>query len=426
MLLYLLLLEIPFGALPETYQRYEESIDEEKNVFRCFSDKKEISLDKVNNGYPDCSDASDEPGTSTFVNHSFYCKNEGYVPEIISGWLVSDGICDCCDGSDEFFNKHVTCPNTCQSAESDRKMLFRKVTNAIKDGIDLHKERLQKGPAKMILMKQRKAEIEAKIARYEEDIEKIENKTKKSKQIPLPPKTIEPTNAEAENNKKNNEEKYENKENNENSQKGSDFKHFEGSSEQQTTQETITEDAKTKEPMWRAVFRLIWHFTFHVPETGTTISDRLNRKTIDDIKDKISKKKDELKEFDGISDFPKDADLSFVPIYGEDYKKGDYRIDFLKEIKKNYQSIGKYNRTNGNIQYYTGGKHCKDTNEDAQTIVELVCWKRDKLASVTEISECHNHAIFGTPSVCTKESLNGIEKLPIEKLENILSSFGMK
>ena len=426
LLFYLLLFEIPFGALPETYQRYEKSIDEEKNVFRCFSDQKEISLDKVNNGYPDCSDASDEPGTSTFVNHTFYCKNEGYVPEIISSWLVSDGICDCCDGSDEFFNKHVTCPNTCESAEIDRKMLFRKVINAYKDGIDLHRERNLKGPTKMNIMKQRKAEIEAKIARFEEDIEKIENKTKKSKLAPPPSKTIEPTNAEKEKDKTNKEEKRENEENSENSQKNSDFQHFEGSSEPQTTQESNEENTKTKEPTWRAVFRLIWHFTFHVPETGTTISDRLNRKTIDDIKDKISKKKDELKEFEGISSFPNDTDLSFVPIYGEDSRKGDYKIEFLKEIKKDYQSIGKYNKTTGNIQYYTGGKHCSDSKEDAQTTVELVCWKRDKLASVDEVSECRYHAVFGTPSVCTQESLKGLEKLPIGKLEDILSFFGMK
>lgn len=39
----------------------------------------------------------------------FFCNNAGHVPRDLSSSFVDDGICDCCDGSDE----PAGCPNTC-------------------------------------------------------------------------------------------------------------------------------------------------------------------------------------------------------------------------------------------------------------------------------------------------------------------------
>ena len=76
----------------------------------------------VNDNYCDCSDMTDEPQTSacaTFqpfalsspnASAGFHCANEGFLPRNLSFSMVDDGICDCCDGSDE----HSTaCTNTC-------------------------------------------------------------------------------------------------------------------------------------------------------------------------------------------------------------------------------------------------------------------------------------------------------------------------
>ena len=76
----------------------------------------------VNDNYCDCSDMTDEPLTSacaTFqpfvvqsVNTStgFHCTNDGYLARNLSFSMVDDGICDCCDGSDEHSTR---CPNDC-------------------------------------------------------------------------------------------------------------------------------------------------------------------------------------------------------------------------------------------------------------------------------------------------------------------------
>jgi hypothetical protein len=49
-------------------------------------------------------------GTNACFNGKFLCSNRFYEPKIISTSKVNDGICDCCDGSDEF---NLGCPKTC-------------------------------------------------------------------------------------------------------------------------------------------------------------------------------------------------------------------------------------------------------------------------------------------------------------------------
>ncbi|CAF5120612.1 unnamed protein product, partial [Rotaria sp. Silwood1] len=45
-------------------------------------------------------------------NGQFFCENKGYFGTLIPSHFVGDGICDCCDGSDEY-ETTVVCNNTC-------------------------------------------------------------------------------------------------------------------------------------------------------------------------------------------------------------------------------------------------------------------------------------------------------------------------
>lgn len=77
---------------------------ESKLTFRCEKSGKIISVLKLNDNYCDCpEDGSDEPRTNACANGRFTClKHTKSFPESIpSGW-VNDGVCDCCDGSDEW------------------------------------------------------------------------------------------------------------------------------------------------------------------------------------------------------------------------------------------------------------------------------------------------------------------------------------
>ena len=90
----------------------------------------------VNDDYCDCADGSDEPSTaacSGLVPHAcFVCRRDIGTgmhredPRCIPISRVNDGICDCCDGSDEIWaSGGLTltaspphCPNTCAAVEA--------------------------------------------------------------------------------------------------------------------------------------------------------------------------------------------------------------------------------------------------------------------------------------------------------------------
>jgi len=75
---------------------------------------KKIPWSRVNDDYCDCPEHGlDEPGTSACANGQFWCEGEKHF---LPTSLVDDGICDCCDGSDEStLNNIHQCVNTCSN-----------------------------------------------------------------------------------------------------------------------------------------------------------------------------------------------------------------------------------------------------------------------------------------------------------------------
>eukprot|EP00467_Chlorarachnion_reptans_P023044 CAMPEP_0114495884 /NCGR_PEP_ID=MMETSP0109-20121206/5467_1 /TAXON_ID=29199 /ORGANISM="Chlorarachnion reptans, Strain CCCM449" /LENGTH=610 /DNA_ID=CAMNT_0001673105 /DNA_START=237 /DNA_END=2069 /DNA_ORIENTATION=+ len=126
--------------------------------FRCSDGSKELPIYQINDNYCDCKDGSDEPGTSacagfrpiepsseenrtTSTITSFFCENSGHLSKRIPLSMVDDGVCDCCDGSDEMGAQKEgspiddpgkgpsICKNTCstqaalrQASEADKRM----------------------------------------------------------------------------------------------------------------------------------------------------------------------------------------------------------------------------------------------------------------------------------------------------------------
>ena len=62
------------------------------------------------------------PGTSACPNGHFYCANVGHNPVVLPSAFVSDGICDCCDGSDE--PEGVCTPHCMDAAVEHRARLL--------------------------------------------------------------------------------------------------------------------------------------------------------------------------------------------------------------------------------------------------------------------------------------------------------------
>ncbi|KAH7843721.1 hypothetical protein Vadar_020020 [Vaccinium darrowii] len=97
---------LPIGIHPLDVEYYAAE------VIKCRDGSKAFTRDRVNDNFCDCSDGTDEPGTSACPTSKFYCKNAGSVPQFLFSSRVNDHFCDCCDGSDEY-DGSIICHNTC-------------------------------------------------------------------------------------------------------------------------------------------------------------------------------------------------------------------------------------------------------------------------------------------------------------------------
>lgn len=119
---------LPRGVAPGEQALFQET----SGGFHCLNGAV-VPRDALNDDYCDCADGSDEPGTAacsgwpgrfrrlaTAVGEStavveglFYCANAGSQPQYVYNSRVNDGVCDCCDGMDEWFKRLVVCEDTC-------------------------------------------------------------------------------------------------------------------------------------------------------------------------------------------------------------------------------------------------------------------------------------------------------------------------
>lgn len=97
----------PFLGVSPQDEKYFAS-----EVIACKDGSKVFSRDRLNDGFCDCVDGTDEPGTSACPESKFYCRNIGSTPQLLFSSRVNDHICDCCDGSDEY-NGGINCSNMC-------------------------------------------------------------------------------------------------------------------------------------------------------------------------------------------------------------------------------------------------------------------------------------------------------------------------
>lgn len=107
---------LPRGASPKSRILFERN----DGLFVCAKDmlaaeklgtdpQRHLPDSVVNDDFCDCpDDGSDEPGTNACSSGKFYCANEGGIPKLIRSTALNDGVCDCCDGSDEFSQERVS------------------------------------------------------------------------------------------------------------------------------------------------------------------------------------------------------------------------------------------------------------------------------------------------------------------------------
>lgn len=135
-----------------------------QDTFVCLDGTAVIDAAAINDDYCDCpGDGSDEPGTSACANGRFYCINRGHLGQYIPSSRVSDGVCDCCDGSDESSNLHASgaqrCANTCEAAGAAHRLAQSEAIRVAEAGARAKQAMVAEGAAALADVRQK---LEAK------------------------------------------------------------------------------------------------------------------------------------------------------------------------------------------------------------------------------------------------------------------------
>ena len=403
------LANIPIGVSENDLQKYVDAIDEENQIFRCFSDNKQIPLKYLNDNFLDCSDGSDEPGTSAITNGTFYCRNKGYVPKTIPKWSVSDGSCDCCDGSDELFNKRVNCPNTCETLNKERENIFVKIRKAQEEGVRIKKERLSKIDDQIKEMVQKKRQMKItnkKLEQFRKELDSMIYKPKKA------------TN-EDELNEESLKEQKDQISNEDNSNQNNDI-----------NQEENTKDETIQLPSWRQYLIKLWKYTFFVPDYKTqkfskSYAKKLKKKT----QKIIDNNRKEITDIKSMVNYTRnDIEKSLALLYGNQFKLDSAQYKVLKELRYEYGSVGKYQNTEDNIQYFIDGDYNYKIRERQKGTLSLICWNEEKLISLNEKEKGVFHGYFATPAACGESAhdLGPFEDLDVDELKTKVQELGLR
>ncbi|GMR36677.1 hypothetical protein PMAYCL1PPCAC_06872, partial [Pristionchus mayeri] len=163
---------LPKGVPPSRSAFYSRAKE-----FQCLDGSARIPYEQINDDYCDCSDGSDEPGTSACPNGHFYCENRLHTPQLLISSRVNDGICDCCDGSDEY-EGGVSCPNTCEELGRSHREEHARLKAVRVSGWEKRKKMVEEGKAMKIEKEAGVSELKVEKEGMEEEkntAEKLKN-----------------------------------------------------------------------------------------------------------------------------------------------------------------------------------------------------------------------------------------------------------
>ncbi|XP_021377269.1 glucosidase 2 subunit beta-like isoform X5 [Mizuhopecten yessoensis] len=153
----------PRGVADSNASHYQPNSE---NVFACLDGSQTFPYTYVNDDYCDCTDGSDEPGTSACPNGKFTCTNAGHRPLIVPASRVNDGVCDCCDGTDEY-SGNIACVDSCKELGKKHKEEVERIMKQQEEGMKKKQEFAEAG-------KKMKEEKKARLEQLQGDKEAAE------------------------------------------------------------------------------------------------------------------------------------------------------------------------------------------------------------------------------------------------------------
>jgi protein kinase C substrate 80K-H len=364
------------GVPPDQRPQYSSALNDANGTFSCFDGSAVIPLSWFNDRYPDCLDGSDEPGTSDGPS-SFYCDNSGSLPLTLARWSVLDGLCDCCDGSDEFFNAAASCPNTCPALEADRCRLIQRLTSVYESGLSDREALRQEGTHLLEGIEMRKAGHRNATADLEWRLEMAEH-------APV----IEDDSG--------------------------DGRH------------PIDFTSPGLSSFWRAAFVRTWRTTF-VPIEGDNpysqapISELEKSQRTHDLRSSMRESERKLESEENLGRFAEqDPPMEFVPLYGKEFASGEFRMQFGVNLMQGSTLLGNYKGVADGVMKFENGQYCREFRKSRSAVMKLGCGNETKLLSVVETGQCEFVARSVSPVACDREQIGALETLALPELERLV------
>ena len=435
------------GVSPLNAGRYRRSISERKQTFSCFDGSKIIPLSRLNDGYCDCSDGSDEPGTNACsffsADGGFYCRNSGSQPKIIPRWMVGDGVCDCCDGSDEANNTWAHCEDVCGSVRKKSEEFRRNFSAVFENGTRLRVKYSERGRMELTLRRKQLQTAESlknKVFRASSLVEQIYWEMKGHGEAADMIEQLNLSVSEIKNEFKNIEKTEKNV------RKGSrkvkdEVPHYGRFNLKKRTElyfnvETcivwLPDFGNTFFRLHNA-YKIVKEFlksylANRIPDHPTASFNKLSA-----ITSKIDNSTIKVKSMMDIDFGP---DKEFLPLYKQwyYYEKDDWFIEFYpyqnctKHSKKDFgykMDLGFYNQTEQLRWIFTDGDSCGFHTPRSSVDVLLHCRLKDEILSFEEITKCHFKLDFGTPTACIDEYKRRIDLMDDITLDEFAKSSGL-
>jgi hypothetical protein len=347
------------GVWPHLRANYIAAYDA-AGTFSCLDGSGTIPLSKFNDNYRDCSDGSDEPGTSDGPPTDFYCQNDGFVARPLGRWSVGDGVCDCCDGSDEFLNPNAHCPNTCAALDREQTELRDSLRRIYEDGHDQLQQLIADGQRKL-------SSIDGRMRELLQMIPLLERRIKAWRLSPTTP------------------------------------------------------NQKQSLPFWRSFFIRLWRATFWFddnPFPMELLNENDHKKNLSELGDRLRKLETELEDWQRIAEIAPPPE--FAQLFGTTFRAGNVEFSFMKGISKAGKSLGHFKNLSGDVMKFRGGAHCWEKQGERSTVMmTLACGNVNKLVSLKEVSTCQFGAVFATPAACTQDKIAALQEKGLDELRKI-------
>lgn len=431
------------GISPNTKSQYLRSLKWTKGVFQCFDKSKSIPIERLNDGYCDCPDGSDEPGTNACGTGMFYCRNRGSMPKEIPKWLVGDGVCDCCDGSDEAGNPNAQCEDQCGSLAKKSELLKKSLKNTTTIGERIRMKYSDRGRTELSVRRhqlQYVKDAKQNIFQALSFVEKIHYEMMKGNPYEGLMVGLRNTLQDLERNFEDNLQSEYNIRKTNRKIKTEESHRGKFNLKKRAQRNFNVENAIIHLKDFSLVFENIeqaynickvFQESYQLGQDPVDFNNQFNK--LNSITSKIENSTQKVIDEMNI-DFG--ADKEYLPLFKQWYywEKDDWYIVFhpfdncTKYNAKSGQQIwnfGHYNYSKPLRWFYSGGNTCKAHMPAADMEVRVHCRLKDEILNLHEFENCHARLDFGTPAACTSDYIHHVNQMSAETLDDWARDSGL-